>query len=173
LKELFGELQDIQKRQKRQKRQTMTEAMMRSKTYAQEMFQKFESNIISMVFAKNSNNVKKLMELECTERKIISTLLDGPVEQYNFFIALFIAEYKDRTYWSFFDAHYEQIEYDILTEYSRIFSKNCIWDCMAKSRKHDPNHIMFVGKSYHFYDILEHKGCNILTMTRDEIYSAT
>jgi hypothetical protein len=151
----------------------MTEAMMRSKACAQEMFQKFESNTISLVFAKKNNDVEKIRELELTEHKIINTLLDGQVEDYNFFMTLFIAEYKDRTYWSLFDAHYEQIECDILAEYSRIFSKNCIWDCMAKSRKHDPNHIMFVGKSYHFYDMLEHKGCNILVMTEDEIYSAT
>jgi hypothetical protein len=188
LEEIVGELEDTQKATKRQtdkatKRQTdkatkrqsnklMTEAMMRSKTCAQEMFQKFESNIISLAFAKNNNDVEKIRELELTEHKIINTLLDGPVQDYNFFMTLFIAEYKDHTYWSLFDAHYEQIECDILAEYSRIFSKNCIWDCMAKSHKHDPNHIMFVGKSYHFYDMLEHKGCNILVMTEDEIYSA-
>ncbi len=188
-KKLFGELQDTQKARKRQARKRqerkrqerkqldkyvklMTETMIQSKTYAQKMFQKFESNIISMVFAKSNNDVEKLRELEGTERKIINELLDGPVENYNYFMALFIAEYKDRTYWSLFDVHYEQIECDILAEYSRIFSKNCIWNSMAKSQKHDPNHIMFVGKSYHFYDILEHKGCNILKMTKDEIYSA-
>lgn len=148
----------------------MTEAMMRSKNYADEMFQKLESNIISMVFAKNKNDVEKLRELERTERQIINAVLDGPVEGYHFFMTLLIAEYKERTYWSLFDAHYEQIECDILAEYSRIFNKNCIWDSMAKSMKHDPTHIMLAGKSYHFYDMLEHKGCNILNMSEDEIY---
>jgi hypothetical protein len=155
---------------RQQKVNLMTEAAMRSKTYAEEMFQKFESNAISMVFAKNNNDIEKLRELERTERKIINTLLDGPVEDYNFFMTLFIAEYKERTYWSYFDVHYDQIECAILAEYSRIFSRNCIWDSMAKSRMHDPNHIMFVGKSYHFYDMIEYKGRNILTMTEDEIY---
>jgi hypothetical protein len=148
----------------------MTEAVMHSKMTAEQMFQKFESNIISMVFAKNSKDVEKLREFERTERKIINTLLDGSVLDYNFFMTLFIAEYKERTYWAYFDAHYEQIECDILAEFSRIFSKNCIWDSMAKTHKHDANHIMLVGKSYHFYEMIEHKGCNILTMTEDEIY---
>jgi len=150
----------------------MTDAMIQSKTRAEEMFQKLENNIISIVFAKENNNVEKIKTLEHTKRELINNLLDGSVEVYNFFMALFIAEYKERTYWSYFDVHSEQIECDILAEYSRIFIKNRVWDCMAKSLKHDPNHIMFQGKSYHFYDMLEHKGRNILKMTKDEIYNA-
>jgi len=167
---MFGELQRLLSKPKAIKR--IRQTMMQSKTYAEEMFQKLENNIISMAFAKNKNDTNKIKELELTERKLINALLDGPVENYNFFMALFIAEYKERTYWSFFDIHCEQIEYDILAEYSRIFSKNMIWDCMAKSHKHDPNHIMNKGKSYHFYDMIEHKGRNILKMSKDEIYNA-
>jgi hypothetical protein len=151
---------------------TMTEAMMQSKIHAEQMFQKFEDNTISLVFAKNKNDVEKQRECEGTERKIINNLLDGSVELYDFFMLLFIAEYKDRTYWSVCDIHFDRIESDILAEYKRIFSKNCIWDSMAKSHIHDPKHIVFEGKHYHFYDMLECNGYNILTMTEDEICDA-
>jgi hypothetical protein len=152
----------------------MTDTMLECKTYAEQMYQKFESNIISMVFAENKNDVEKLKQCQAAEREMINTLLAAPVEKYNCFMTLLIAEYKERTYWSICDAHCDsdyRIECDILSEYTRIFSKNCIWDCMAKSQKHDPTHIMFAGKHYHFYDMLEEKGYNILTMSEEEVYN--
>jgi hypothetical protein len=148
----------------------MTDTMQRSKTYAEDMYQKIESNTISLVFAKNNKDAAKQKQCELIERKIINDILAAPVEHYDCFMTLFIAEYKERTYWSICDVHFDKIESDILAEYSRIFSNNCIWDCIAKSHKHDPTHFMFVGKSYHFYDMLECKGCNILKMTEDEVF---
>jgi hypothetical protein len=142
------------------------------KSYVTDMFSKLSDNIISLVFAKNKGDTEKQKLCELTERKIINTMLDGAVDEYNCFMMLFIAEYKELTYWSICDIYFEKIESDILAEYTRIFSKNCIWDCMSKSHKHDPNHIMLVGKHYQFYDVLEYKGYNILTMTEDEVYDA-
>ena len=141
-------------------------------SYATDMFSKFSDNIVSLVFAKNKGDTEKQKECELAERKMINALLDGQVEQYNLFMMLFITEYKELTYWSICDIHFEKIESDILKEYARIIRKNCVWDCMSKNHKHNPNHAMFVGKHYQFYDVLEHKGYNILTMTEDQVINA-
>lgn len=182
MKKIIGDLQDTQQattqattseNDKSVSRQTMmTDTMQRSKTYAEEMYQKIESNTVSLVFAKNNKDAAKQKQCELTERKIINDVLAAPVEHYNCFMMLFIAEYKERTYWSICDLAFDEIESDIFDEYSRIFTKNCIWDCMAKCHKLDPTHFMFVGKHYQFYDALEFMGYNILNMSEDEVYKA-
>jgi len=150
----------------------MTDAMQQSKKYAEEMYQGFEKNIISLVFAKNKNDKEKQKKCEDKERVMINAVLAAPVDHYNCFMKLFIAEYKERTYWSICDVHFEKVESDILHEYTRIMRQNCIWDCMCKCHKHDPVHFMFTGKHYQFYDALEFNKCNILNMTEDEVFAA-
>jgi hypothetical protein len=139
------------------------------KNYASEMFSKLNSNIHTLIFAKNNNDAEKQKQCLLIERKIINDMLAADIEQYNCFMSLMLAEYKEKTYWSICDIHFEKAESAILHEYKRIITGNCIWDLMSKAHKHNPNHFMFKGTHYKFYDALEVMGHNILDMTKDEV----
>lgn len=147
----------------------MTDTMLLCKTYVEQMYQTLESNIISMVFAKKNDDDEKLKQCEIAECEMINAIMDASALEFECFMTLLIAEYKERVYWSICDAHYEQIDCDILCEFSRIFAENSFWDILAKGWVHNPNNVMFTGKYYHFYNMLECKGGNILTMSEAEV----
>ncbi len=148
----------------------MTAVEVRSQT--REIFTRLESNMIALVYAKQKNDEERQRTCAKTEKEIVNSIFVTTPEVYNSFMQLLIAEYKERTYWSYCDIHVEKVEMDILMEYERLIKGNRIWETMATSHKHDPTDKMYEGVYYQFYEALEYMGYNILNMTEDEVYAA-
>lgn len=140
------------------------------KEKANQFFDELNSAIISLAFAKNKNDSKKV---DICQNKIES-ILDNvhnncDTNTSDAFTRLLMAEYKEQVYESIFHPHFDRMDYDVLCEYDLLIeSKPDLYT--PYDHIHDPTHFMFDdGKHYYsFYEMMEKDGSKILDKWNEE-----
>ena len=127
--------------------------------------------ITSYVIDEENEEKQRLCEQKITE--ILENVRNSSDEVYDCFTMLFMAEYKERIYWSLYDCKKSDIEDDILAEYDNIIN-NYDYDlfCILQEHYHDPEHYVFQNKNntfYSFYEQIEVKGYSILDIRESGI----
>lgn len=134
------------------------------------MFNKFDRNLISIVFAKAGTDKDKLNAHWKIHNEILASVNQTDEEFQECFFDLVVSEYKEYLYKNLFDPCFEIIERDIMLEYGEfIDSKEELQEILFNHR-HDPTHFLFNdGKApYDFYEIVESRGYSILELDESE-----
>jgi hypothetical protein len=138
-----------------------------NKMFAKTMLCSIESNTLGLVYAKQCNNKDKKKFYEEKEKDLIATINSSTSDEFDCFTRLFFAEFKEIYHLSQTEPEFESFENNLMLEYERIIYNHNIWNNQICLHTHNPNHYMFEGKSYSFYDMIESKGDNIFDVYDD------
>lgn len=127
--------------------------------------------MISMTVSRNSDKAK-FEECKKARDEIIKTVGDSNNEFQDCFYRLLMAEYKEYIYGNLFDPCFEHIEQGILSEYEIFMEASENKYILSEYAKHDPKHYIFSDRKipHDFYEAIESKGYDILSMWESEDY---
>lgn len=129
------------------------------------LFQKFDRNIVSLIFAKNMDDDATILDCLQLQAEILTLVHHSQSEFKDCFFRLLFAVYKEYIYGSLYHPHFERTEYMIMAEYENIFHTDDELYAQLFCHQHDPTHYMFNHLNscyYDFYDMIEKDGRCIL-----------
>ena len=138
------------------------------KREAQALFDRFDSNTISLFIARRDEKTTLMQELEEKEKAIMDEVFNSSIS--DIFMNMLIAEYKEQVYESIFFPYFEHDEYLHMQENERIIIQYYGEDTLYE-HQHDRTHFMFDdGKHFYmFHEMIECKGESIFDYNDDDL----